>query len=196
MAKRTLDLAVVIAVLPVFLLILGPIALAIRLDSRGPVFFAGNRYGQHGRPIRVLKFRSMYAGAEADLERVRALSNTNGPSFKAERDPRITRVGRWLRRSSMDELPQILSVLKGDMSIVGPRPVQDIDFRGYEDALERRNLVKPGLTGLWQVSGRSNLPFAEMMALDLQYVEEQSLWLDVKILLKTIPAVLTARGAM
>jgi len=195
-AKRTLDLVVALTVLPVFLALLIPIAIAIKLDTRGPVLFQAQRYGQYGRPIEVLKFRSMIPGAEARLEEVRELSNTQGPSFKAPADPRITRVGRWLRRTSLDELPQILAVLKGDMSVVGPRPVQDLDFRGHEDALRYRNQVKPGLTGLWQVSGRSNLPFAEMMELDLRYVDEQSLWLDLKILARTVPAVLSGRGAM
>lgn len=195
-AKRTLDLAVSVLVLPFFLVLLIPIAIAIKADTSGPVLFGAARYGQYGRPIRVLKFRSMVTDAEARLEEVREFSNTDGPSFKAPRDPRITRVGRWLRRSSLDELPQILSVLKGDMSLVGPRPVQDLDFRGYEEALQYRNRVKPGLTGLWQVNGRSNLPFAAMMELDLRYVDEQSFWLDLKILVRTIPAVLSGRGAM
>lgn len=194
--KRALDVAIALLALPVFLLLLVPIALAIRIESRGPTFFRATRYGQYGRRISVLKFRSMQDGAEQRLEEFRELSNTDGPSFKAPRDPRITRVGRLLRKTSLDELPQILSVLRGDMSIVGPRPVQDLDFRGHEDALARRNLVKPGLTGLWQVSGRSDLPFAEMTALDLRYVEECSLWLDCRIVLRTIPAVLTGRGAL
>jgi lipopolysaccharide/colanic/teichoic acid biosynthesis glycosyltransferase len=141
------------------------------------------------------KFRSMYRDAERRLEEQRALSNTGGPSFKAVNDPRVTRVGRLLRRTSLDELPQVINVIRGQMSLVGPRPVQAIDFRGYPNALARRNYVKPGITGLWQVQGRSDLPFPEMVRLDLEYVDRASFWLNVWVLIRTIPAVLSRRGA-
>lgn len=195
-AKRTLDLLIAIPAGLALAAIFPLIALAIRLDSHGPVIYRATRYGRGGRTFTVYKFRSMSRDAEHKLEDARHLSNTGGPSFKAKQDPRITRVGRWLRRSSLDELPQVFCVLRGDMSIVGPRPVQDIDFRGHEDLLAIRNRVKPGLTGLWQVEGRSNLPFVEMARLDLTYALQWSVAMDVGIILRTIPAVLTARGAM
>lgn len=195
-AKRTLDLVVAIPAAIVLVLIAVPIGIAIRRDSPGPVFFGTKRFGIGGRTITIYKFRSMQRDAETHLEEARHLSNTQGPSFKAADDPRITPVGRWLRRTSLDELPQVLNVLRGDMSIVGPRPVQSIDFRGYEDALAIRNEVKPGLTGLWQVSGRSNLPFLEMARLDLYYARRWSPWMDIVILVRTVPAVLFGRGAM
>ncbi len=195
-AKRILDLVVAIPATIVLALVAIPLAVLIRRDSPGPTFFTSRRFGEGGRTITIVKFRTMYRDAEQRLEQARHLSNTQGPSFKAADDPRITRVGKWLRRTSIDELPQVLCVLRGDMSIVGPRPVQSIDFRGYEHLLEIRNLVKPGLTGLWQVSGRSNLPFAEMARLDLHYAHRWSVWLDLWIIVRTIPAVLFGRGAM
>lgn len=195
-AKRTLDLLIAGPAALVLAIIAIPIGILIRLDTPGPVIFGTKRFGIGGRQITIYKFRSMTPDAEARLEEARYLSNTDGPSFKAKDDPRITRVGRWLRRTSLDELPQVISVIKGDMSIVGPRPVQSIDFRDYEDALAIRNRVKPGLTGLWQVAGRSNLPFHEMARLDLEYAQRWSLWMDIVVLLKTIPAVLFGRGAM
>jgi len=195
-AKRALDLLVAIPAAVVLLLIAVPVGILIRLDSPGPIFFGTKRYGLGGRTITIYKFRSMEQDAEARLEDARHLSTTEGPSFKAPDDPRITRVGRWLRRSSIDELPQVLCVLRGDMSIVGPRPVQWLDFRGYEDALAIRNEVKPGMTGLWQVSGRSNLPFMEMARLDLLYTRRWSIWMDLMIIARTVPAVLLGRGAM
>jgi len=195
-AKRVIDLCLAIPGVIVLAALAVPLGILIRLDSPGPVFFSTKRFGLGGRTITIYKFRTMYRDAEQRLEEARHLSNTSGPSFKAPDDPRITRVGKWLRRASIDELPQVLSVLRGDMSIVGPRPVQSIDFRGYEHLLEIRNRVKPGLTGLWQVSGRSNLPFAEMARLDLLYAQRWSPWMDIMIVLRTIPAVLFGRGAM
>jgi len=195
-AKRALDLLIAIPAALLLALLFVPIAILIRADSPGPVIFGTRRFGLGGRPFTIYKFRSMQRDAEQRLEEARHLSNTNGPSFKAKNDPRITRVGLWLRRSSLDELPQVICVLRGDMSIVGPRPVQSIDFRGYEDLLDVRNRTRPGLTGLWQVKGRSNLPFAEMARLDLYYAQRWSIWMDLGILARTIPAVLLGRGAL
>ncbi len=193
--RRSLDIFG--AVLGLFLCAaaLIPTSIAILVESGRPVFFGSRRFGKEGRLFTQWKFRSMQVGAEQELEAFRNLSTTNGPSYKAERDPRATSVGAFLRRWSIDELPQFFNVLRGEMSLVGPRPVQDIDFRGYPNALTRRNYIKPGLTGLWQVSGRSSLAFSEMMRLDLDYVDRASVLLNLKTLIHTIPAALSGRGA-
>ena len=193
--RRALDIVGALVGLVILGILVPPVGIAIMLESGGPVFFASRRYGRGQRGFMQWKFRTMYRDAEARLEEVRQLSNTNGPSFKSQRDPRVTRVGRILRKTSIDELPQLVNVLRGEMSLVGPRPVQDIDFRGYPNALTRRSYVRPGMTGLWQVMGRSTLPFAEMMRLDLEYVDEASIGLNLRVLARTIPAVLSQRGA-
>jgi exopolysaccharide biosynthesis polyprenyl glycosylphosphotransferase len=195
-AKRLMDLSVAVVSLigcvPVFALV----ALAIRLDSRGPVFFVQERVGLNKRRFRMIKFRTMSADAEARMKDIEHLNEKEGPIFKIRNDPRITRVGKWLRKTSIDELPQLINVLMGDMSIVGPRPLSVRDAIGMEEAWQKRRFsVKPGLTCLWQVSGRSNLSFEEWMQLDLDYIDHWSLGLDATILLRTIPAILTARGA-
>lgn len=195
-AKRCLDLIVAIPVTVVLAALFPLFALAIRLDSPGPIIFRQDRLGRDGRRFTAFKFRSMEQDAEAHFADVLHLSTGDGPAFKAPADPRITRVGYWLRRSSMDELPQVICVLLGDMSVVGPRPVLHIDFEGYEEALEIRSRVKPGMTGLWQVSGRSSLPFADRARLDVVYAKQWSIWMDVVTLVRTVPAVLTGRGAM
>jgi exopolysaccharide biosynthesis polyprenyl glycosylphosphotransferase len=171
-------------------------ALAIKLNSRGPIFFVQDRVGQNRRIFRIYKFRTMVAGAEKLMKHLESLNEMSGPVFKIRNDPRITTVGRILRRSSIDELPQLFNVLKGDMSLVGPRPLAVRDYNGFsEDWQRRRFSVKPGITCLWQISGRNTLSFDRWMVLDLQYMDEWSLWLDFKILAKTVPAVMRGEGA-
>ena len=171
------------------------IALAIKLDSPGPVLFRQLRCGLHGRPFTFLKFRSMRVDAEALKKQLAPFNEMDGPAFKMTNDPRVTPVGRFLRRTSLDELPQLWNILRGDMSFVGPRPAVLEEVRQYEPWQRRRLSMQPGLTCLWQVSGRNELTFDEWMRLDLEYIDNWSLWLDLKIALKTIPAVLLGRGA-
>jgi exopolysaccharide biosynthesis polyprenyl glycosylphosphotransferase len=194
--KRLLDLAGAAFLLMVLSPILSLLALLIRLDSPGPVLFKQFRIGKWGKPFQIYKFRSMYIDAEA---RKTALSASNemhgGVTFKMKQDPRITRVGRYIRRASIDELPQLWNVLRGDMSLVGPRPPVPVEVSQYTLSDRRRLEVKPGITCIWQVSGRSDIPFAQQVELDAAYIESQSLWMDIKLLLKTIPAVLLGRGA-
>jgi lipopolysaccharide/colanic/teichoic acid biosynthesis glycosyltransferase len=171
------------------------VALAIKLDSPGPIFYRQQRVGKHGRRFWMLKFRSMRQDADRLLDTLRAHNEASGPLFKMRRDPRITRVGRLLRRWSLDELPQLFNVLRGDMSLVGPRPPIPAEVEEYEDWQHGRLRAVPGITGLWQVSGRSEVPFHDMVRLDLHYIRNWSLGLDLVILLRTIPAVLTSRGA-
>ncbi|QYJ02988.1 sugar transferase [Nocardioides panacisoli] len=194
--KRGLDVSVAWTLLVGLAPLLVLIAALVRLDTRGPALFRQERIGQGGRRIRVYKFRSMVA----DAERMRApLESHNevaaGPLFKMRRDPRITRVGRWLRRTSLDELPQLINVARGSMSLVGPRPALPHEVEQYPADVHRRLWVKPGMTGLWQVSGRSDLPWEEAIALDLHYVEHQSIGLDLSVLARTVPAVVKGRGA-
>jgi len=171
------------------------IALLIKLDSPGPVFFLQERAGRYGKPFRMWKFRTMVADAEQRLSQLVDIEKLEQPAFKLKEDPRVTRVGRWLRRISLDELPQLINVLRGEMSLVGPRPEQVDLVKRYNASQARRLLVKPGITGSMQVSGRGDLPFEERLKLELAYIENYSLWEDIKILLKTIPAVLSSRGA-
>jgi exopolysaccharide biosynthesis polyprenyl glycosylphosphotransferase len=195
--KRLIDITVVVCALPVVLPLMGLVAIAIKLDSKGPVFFAHDRVGQNKRLFRMLKFRSMVNGADRMQGEVEHLNEAVGPIFKVANDPRITRVGWWLRRSSLDELPQIFHVLLGQMSLVGPRPMSTRDVEKFDEGAQRRRFsVKPGLTCLWQISGRSRLPFSEWLRLDLYYIEHWSLRLDLKILWRTIPAVLRGEGAV
>jgi lipopolysaccharide/colanic/teichoic acid biosynthesis glycosyltransferase len=193
--KRIFDfgfaLVAVLALLPLMLLV----ALLIRLDSRGPVFFRQERLGKDLRPFRMLKFRTMRLHSDAIPQDLVKRNESTGPLFKMRNDPRITRLGRLLRRASLDELPQLFNVLLGEMSIVGPRPPLPRELAGFDQIQRARLQVMPGLTGLWQVSGRSNLPFEEMVRLDLLYVERRSLLYDLKLILLTIPSVLLARGA-
>ncbi|MCX5800442.1 MAG: sugar transferase [Candidatus Eisenbacteria bacterium] len=193
--KRVLDL-----VLSLIGMILGIplaclIALAIKLDSPGPVLFKQVRVGQGGTLFVFYKFRSMFVGAEGIKKEFLHLNEMDGPVFKLFDDPRITRVGRFLRKSSLDELPQLINVLRGDMSLVGPRPPVPEEVRLYEPWQMRRLAVKPGMTCLWQVSGRSIIGFDEWMRLDTQYIRNRSFLLDLRILLRTIPAVLSGTGA-
>jgi lipopolysaccharide/colanic/teichoic acid biosynthesis glycosyltransferase len=159
------------------------------------VLFRQQRVGRNGAPFTLLKFRSMRVGAEEQLDEVIALNEASGPIFKVRNDPRMTRVGRFLRRTSIDELPQMINVLRGEMSWVGPRPPIPQEVEKYEDWHRRRLEVSPGITGLWQVSGRSEIPFDEMVMLDIYYIENWSLGMDIRILLRTVPAVLTGGGA-
>jgi lipopolysaccharide/colanic/teichoic acid biosynthesis glycosyltransferase len=182
-----------------FLVVLLPflvgIALAVLIDSRGPVLFRQVRVGRDGREFVILKFRTMRTDAESVLAELFHLNETDGLLFKMRNDPRISRVGHWLRRFSLDELPQLWNVARGDMALVGPRPPLPKEVAQYDARIRRRLDVKPGLTGLWQVSGRSDLPWNESIRLDLQYVEHRSVGFDLQILARTVGAVLTGRGA-
>ncbi len=193
--KRAVDLFVssvaIILLAPLWLLV----AIAIRLDSPGPVLFRQERVGRHGKPFVLYKFRSMYQDAEAQLEKLREKNEAAGPLFKMRDDPRRTRVGRIIRRTSIDELPQLINVLRGEMSLVGPRPGLASEVAQYQDWHRKRLEVLPGITGLWQVSGRSNLTFDEMVMLDIYYAENWSLSLDLRIMLRTIPQLLFGEGA-
>jgi exopolysaccharide biosynthesis polyprenyl glycosylphosphotransferase len=195
-AKRMFDFVsatLLILVTAPFLIL---VAIVIKLDSKGPIFFVQERVGLNKRRFRMLKFRTMQSDAEARMSEIEHLNEKTGPIFKIKNDPRITSVGRWLRRTSIDELPQLVNVLLGDMSIVGPRPLSVRDATRMQLAWQKRRFsVKPGLTCLWQVSGRSNLSFDQWMELDLEYIDRWSLGLDASILLRTIPAIVLARGA-
>jgi exopolysaccharide biosynthesis polyprenyl glycosylphosphotransferase len=194
--KRLVDLVLTSLGLLGLLIPLVLIALAIRVDSPGPVLYRQVRLGKNGRPFTILKFRSMHRDAEARLAELRERNEASaGLMFKMRDDPRVTRVGRVLRRLSLDELPQLLNVLRGEMSLVGPRPPIPAEVANYEDWQHGRLRARPGITGLWQVSGRSEVPFHDMVRLDLHYIRNWSLTLDIEILLRTIPAVLTSRGA-
>jgi exopolysaccharide biosynthesis polyprenyl glycosylphosphotransferase len=194
-AKRVFDVVASALALLVFAPVLAGIAIAIRLDSPGPALFRQRRVGRNGREFWMLKFRSMHADAERRLEALRAQNEMSGPVFKMTHDPRVTRVGGFLRRTSLDEFPQFLNVLMGDMSIVGPRPPVPSEVREYRRWQRRRLSVKPGITCLWQISGRNDVDFDRWMELDLEYIDTWSLLGDLAICVKTVPAVLGARGA-
>jgi exopolysaccharide biosynthesis polyprenyl glycosylphosphotransferase len=193
--KRLFDLVVaslvVVAGLPLWLLI----AAAIKLDSRGPVFYRDRRVGLGEREFEMIKFRTMLAGADRLQTKLETRNEASGPLFKIRDDPRLTRIGALLRRLSLDEVPQALNVLRGEMSLVGPRPLPIRDFQKLQPWHRKRYLVLPGITGLWQISGRSELTFDDLVRLDFYYLENWSIWLDVTILLKTVPAVLNRKGA-
>jgi exopolysaccharide biosynthesis polyprenyl glycosylphosphotransferase len=192
--KRVMDVVGAAVGLALTAPVLALAALWIRLDSRGPVFYSALRVGRKGRKFHCCKLRTMVAEAQAQKERLRSANERNGPFFKMENDPRVTRCGRWLRKYSVDELPQLFNVLLGEMTLVGPRPHPVDDFERYNSEHLRRLDVKPGVTGLWQVNARRDPSFEASMAFDLHYIEDWSLWLDLKILVKTIPAVLRAEG--
>lgn len=196
LSKRGLDVLLsafaLLLLSPLFLLI----ALLIKLEDRGPVFFIQTRVGRFGREFRMLKFRSMCLNAEQRLKELLAKNqHTQGVTFKLRNDPRITRVGRWLRKFSLDELPQFYNVLIGDMSLVGPRPPVPREVALYSPSDRRRLAVKPGITCLWQVSGRAEIDFSGQVALDVRYIESQRISTDLRILAKTVPAVISGRGA-
>ncbi len=193
--KRAFDLLVSGLVLVVGLPLWIVIAVAIKLDSRGPVFFRDRRVGLNEREFAMIKFRTMYDNAAQLQQRLEAQNEAEGALFKLRDDPRVTRVGRLLRRFSLDEVPQVLNVLSGAMSLVGPRPLPLRDYELLEPWHRKRYLVLPGMTGLWQIAGRSDLGFDDLVRLDFYYLENWSIWLDISILVRTIPAVVGARGA-
>lgn len=203
-AKRILDITVTLLLAPALFLAIAVIALLIRLDSPGPIFFRQKRLGQNGEEFDFIKFRSMYVNNDdaahraavkrfMDGERINSASD-NANQYKIAADNRITRIGNILRKTSLDELPQFLNVLRGEMSLVGPRPAlaYEVEYYSLHDRL--RLTGKPGLTGIWQVYGRSRVPFNEMVEMDLTYLREQSLWLDLKLVILTVPVMLFARG--
>ena len=195
--KRIVDCVVSSVALVALLPLLGMVAVAIKLTSPGPILFSQERLGIGKRRFRMLKFRTMVHNAEALIGSLEHLSHCNGPTFKVRNDPRVTGLGRVLRKTSLDELPQLVNVLLGDMSLVGPRPLPMRDYNGFSvDWHRRRFSVKPGVTGLWQVSGRSSITFERWMELDIAYIDGWSFWLDLRILLMTIPAVFRGSGAM
>jgi len=193
-AKRAMDLAISILLLPIVLPLGILIAILIFLDSPGSVIFVQYRTGIGGKRFRMYKFRTMVANAEELKTQLSHLNELTLPDFKITNDPRVTRIGRFLRKTSLDELPQIINILKGDMSLVGPRPTS-FGAETYSLKHTERLEVVPGLTGLWQIKGRSDLDFDERSRLDIEYIENQSLWLDIKILVLTIGAVLSKKGA-
>ena len=194
--KRAIDLAVAVISLLLFIPIIAVIAIAIKLDSPGPVFFFQERVGLKKRRFKMVKFRSMICSAEEKLKDIEHLNEAEGPVFKMANDPRITSLGKFLRKTSLDELPQLFNVVKGEMSLVGPRPMSLRDVDLFDKGIQRKRFsVKPGITCLWQVSGRSDLPFSKWLELDLQYIDKWSLLLDAMILIRTIPAVLKGNGA-
>jgi exopolysaccharide biosynthesis polyprenyl glycosylphosphotransferase len=194
--KRLVDVTVSFVLLVFLAPVLVSIGLIVKLTSKGPVLFLQERVGLNKRRFFMYKFRTMVQNAESLMPQLEAFNEATGPVFKIKNDPRITQIGRFLRRTSLDELPQFFNVLRGDMSLVGPRPLPLRDYEGFtEDWQRRRFSVRPGITCLWQVAGRSNIGFDQWMELDLKYLDEWSIWLDMKILAQTIPAVMKGSGA-
>ncbi|HPU63885.1 MAG TPA: sugar transferase [Mobilitalea sp.] len=193
--KRIIDVLLsciaLVILSPVFLLT----AIAIRLESKGNIIFTQMRTGKDGKVFKMYKFRSMCDGAEQMREKLLSQNEMDGPVFKISNDPRVTKVGRFIRKTSIDELPQLINIIKGDMSIVGPRPLVTYETDQFSDYHNRRHMVRPGLTCYWQISGRNDIPFDEWMALDLKYLEDIGFWTDIKILLKTFIVVVTGKGA-
>jgi exopolysaccharide biosynthesis polyprenyl glycosylphosphotransferase len=194
-AKRVMDVLGAALALLLSTPVLAIVAVAIKLEDRGPVFFGQERSGLYGRTFRMWKFRSMSVDAEAQKGALAGHNEMDGPVFKMRADPRVTRVGRFLRRTSLDEFPQFWNVLRGDMSLVGPRPPLPDEVARYARWQMRRLSMKPGITCIWQVSGRNDVDFDTWMRLDLQYIDAWSLFLDVKLLARTVPAVLRGSGA-
>jgi exopolysaccharide biosynthesis polyprenyl glycosylphosphotransferase len=195
MIKRAIDIVVSATALTLLSPLLIMVAGLVKLTSRGPVLFRQPRAGQHGRPFNMLKFRSMVVNAEELKARLLARNEQQGPVFKMKSDPRITTLGRFIRKYSIDELPQLLNVLRGEMSLVGPRPPIPAEVAKYEAWQRRRLSVRPGLTCVWQISGRNEISFEEWMYLDMQYIDHWSLQRDLELIAKTVPVVLTGRGA-
>lgn len=194
--KRALDITVSLSVLFALSPLLFTVATLVKLTDGGPVLFNQIRIGKWGREFTAYKFRSMIADADKHVEEAAAMSHhENSISYKVKKDPRVTWIGRIIRKTSIDELPQLVNVLKGDMSLVGPRPHVHREVDQYTLADRRRLDVTPGITCIWQISGRADIAFPKQLQLDLQYIESQSFWTDIKILFKTIPAVLSAKGA-
>lgn len=184
--KRLIDIVFsfigVIVLSPLFIII----AIIIKFTSKGPVFFSQKRVGRDGKEFKMYKFRSMVVNAEELKEKLAAQNEMSGPMFKMKDDPRVTKVGKFIRKTSIDELPQLFNVLKGDMSLVGPRPSLPKEVAQFEDWMHKRLEVKPGLTCYWQVSGRNNIDFEDWMKLDIKYVDERSTWIDIKLIFKTM----------
>ncbi len=194
--KRIFDFTISSLLIALLAPVLFVVAILIKLTSPGPVLFVQKRLGLNKRRFDVYKFRTMVADAEAQMPKIEHLNEVSGPVFKIKNDPRITSIGKFLRKTSIDELPQLFNVLRGEMSLVGPRPLPVRDYEGFnQDRQRRRFSVKPGITCLWQIRGRSSIPFEQWMELDLQYIDKWSLWLDLEILMRTIPAVLKGSGA-
>ncbi len=194
-AKRLFDLAIASTALTLASPIMIGIGLAVKFTSKGPILFKQERVGQNGEPFQVLKFRTMVTDAEEILKRLEEHNEGSGPLFKMKNDPRVTKIGNFLRKTSLDELPQLINVVKNEMSLVGPRPALRAEMSEWSFDLYARLRVKPGITGMWQVSGRSTTTFEQYTRLDLYYVDNWSLFIDISILLKTIPAVLKSDGA-
>ena len=184
--KRLIDIVCsflgVLVLSPLFIII----AIIIKMTSKGPVFFSQKRVGKNGKEFDMYKFRSMVVNAEELKEKLAAKNEMSGPMFKMKDDPRVTKVGKFIRKTSIDELPQLWNVLKGDMSLVGPRPSLPKEVAQFEDWMYKRLEVKPGLTCYWQVSGRNNIDFEDWMKLDIKYVDERSTWIDIKLIFKTV----------
>jgi exopolysaccharide biosynthesis polyprenyl glycosylphosphotransferase len=196
LVKRTLDVSLSLVATVVFAPLFVVTAILVKLTSPGPIFFMQERVGLNKRRFRMCKFRTMVQDAEQRMAEIEHLNEVSGPVFKIKKDPRITPIGRILRAASIDELPQLFNVLKSDMSLVGPRPLPVRDYEGFDQDWKRRRFsVRPGITCLWQINGRSTTPFEEWMKLDMQYIDQWSLWLDLKILAMTVPAVLKGAGA-
>jgi exopolysaccharide biosynthesis polyprenyl glycosylphosphotransferase len=193
--KRLFDIFVSALLLMIFSPVLIATALAVKLTSRGPVFYPSPRPGLGGENFNCIKFRTMVTNADSLQEELEEFNEADGAIFKIREDPRLTRVGGFLRRWSLDELPQLINVLKGDMSLVGPRPLPLRDYERLDEWHKKRYLVLPGLTGLWQVSGRSDLDFDDLVRLDFLYIERWSVFLDIVIMLRTVPAVVRKHGA-
>jgi lipopolysaccharide/colanic/teichoic acid biosynthesis glycosyltransferase len=193
-AKRIFDVSLTLLALPPLLFIMAICAVLIWINDPGPILFRQMRTGKGGRRFAMYKFRTMVKNAEELKFKYAHLNELTWPDFKITNDPRVTGIGRFLRKTSLDELPQIFNVLKGDMSLVGPRPTS-FDVSAYSLWHTERLEVLPGITGLWQVNGRSDLDFDERLRLDIEYIERQSLWLDIQLLIRTVTAVFTQRGA-
>ncbi len=197
LAKRIFDITVTTLALPFLIPLFLIVAIAIKLESKGPVIFVQERVGLRKHLFPMFKFRSMYEDAEERIKDLEHLNEADGPIFKMENDPRVTRVGKFIRKTSIDELPQLINVLRGEMSLVGPRPMSQRDVDLFDRGIQRKRFsVQPGITCIWQVSGRSELSFDEWLELDLEYIDTWSFGLDIKLLFKTIPAVLFSRGAV
>ena len=193
--KRCMDISLssiaLVVLSPVFLVT----AIAIRLEDNGPAFFTQERAGKDMVPFKMYKFRSMYVNADAQLAEMMKQNEQTGHAFKIKNDPRITKVGKVIRKLSIDELPQLINIIKGDMSIVGPRPILTFQMEECSQYEKQRLVVQPGLTCYWQIGGRANIKWAEWVELDLNYIEDMSLWTDIKMIVRTIPAVVDSRGA-
>jgi lipopolysaccharide/colanic/teichoic acid biosynthesis glycosyltransferase len=195
--KRALDITFTLLVSPFVLLVGILIAICIKLDSKGPVFFRQKRVGQHGEEFEMFKFRSMYTDSDPKVheKRVAAMMINGETLTKDENDPRITRIGRFIRKTSLDELPQFWNVLKGEMTLVGPRPPLPYEVELYRERDWLRLSGRPGLTGAWQVYGRSSVTFENMVDMDIEYLSDQSLWKDIKLIISTVPVMIRGRGA-